>query len=183
MCGRFVEKKGFEYGVRAFAQIRNEFPKAQLRIVGDGPLRPEIEGLVREHDLAERVLILGSLPYDAYAKEADKAHILLAPSVTAANGDSEGGAPTVLLEMQARGLPILSTRHADIPEVVADQVSGFLVPERDVKALSEKLVQLLAHPEQWDEMGRAGRAHMERQHDIVSLARELEGKYDSVITR
>ena len=161
MCGRFVEKKGFEVGIRAFAQIRHEFPKARLRIVGDGPLRPDIERLVRKHELDEYVLILGALPYDAYAEEAVRAHIFLAPSVTAANGDSEGGAPTVLLEMQARGLPILSSRHADIPEVVVDNVSGYLAPERDVEALSEKLVQLLAHPEQWDEMGQAGRAHME----------------------
>lgn len=131
--------------------------------------------------MEERVLLLGALPYHAYGEEADKAHILLAPSVTAANGDSEGGAPTVLLEMQARGLPILSTRHADIPEVVVDNVSGYLVPERDIEALSAKLVHLLAHPEQWDGIGEAGRAHVERQHDIVRLARELEGKYDALI--
>ena len=89
----------------------------------------------------------------------------------------------MLLEMQARGLPVLSTRHADIPEVVLDGASGYLVAERDEMALGEKLAGLLAHPENWTEMGRAGRAHIEKQHDIVALARQLEGKYDQVLGR
>jgi colanic acid/amylovoran biosynthesis glycosyltransferase len=179
MVGRFVEKKGFEYGIRAFARILPEFPSARLRIVGDGELRAPLEQLVQQLEVEDEVVMLGAVPYDVYTEEARRAHIFMAPSVTAANGDSEGGAPTVLLEMQARGLPVLSTLHADIPEVVVDGASGYLVPERDEVTMSERLAELLAHPERWDEMGRAGRAHMERQHNIVTLAQELERKYDS----
>jgi colanic acid/amylovoran biosynthesis glycosyltransferase len=181
MCGRFVEKKGFEYGIRAFARIQPEFPRAQLRIVGDGSLQPNLEQLIQDLSLQEHTVMLGALPYDAYSREAMDAHVLLAPSVTAANGDSEGGAPTVLLEMQARGVPVVSTYHADIPEVVLDGVTGYLVPERDEEALSEKLAELLDNPENWEAMGRAGRAHMEKRHDIVKLAQELESKYDRVL--
>lgn len=183
MCGTFREKKGHEYGIQAFARILSEFPRTQLRIIGDGVLRPSIERLIDELGLerGKNVFLLGYLTYDAYEKEAANAHIFMAPSVTASNGDSEGGAPTVLLEMQARGLPVLSTWHADIPEVVIDGASGYLVPERDVVALGEKLAELLAHPKQWSEMGRAGRAHIEKQHDIVKLAQELERKYDTVL--
>ena len=182
MCGRFVEKKGFEYGVRAFSRILQEFPNARLRIVGDGPLRPKVERLIGSlgPEVGERITLLGYLSYAAYAEEAESAHILMAPSVTAADGDSEGGAPTVLLEMQARGVPVLSTWHADIPEVVVDGASGYLVPERDEAALAEKLVELLAHPERWGEMGRAGRSHIENQHNIVNLALQLEERYDAV---
>jgi colanic acid/amylovoran biosynthesis glycosyltransferase len=180
MCGRFVEKKGFEYGIRAFSRVVNEFPNVQLRIVGDGPLRPGVERLIRDLHVADRVVLLGYLDYDSYAREAERAHLFMAPSVTAANGDSEGGAPTVILEMEARGLPVLSTRHADIPEVVMDGVSGYLVPERDAVALATKLSWLLAHPERWNEMGKAGRSHIEDQHDIVKLAQQLEEKYDAV---
>jgi colanic acid/amylovoran biosynthesis glycosyltransferase len=82
--------------------------------------------------------------------------------------------------MEARGLPVLSTRHADIPEVVVDGVSGYLVPERDEIALATKLSRLLAHPETWNEMGKAGRSHIENQHDVVKLAQQLEEKYDGV---
>jgi colanic acid/amylovoran biosynthesis glycosyltransferase len=181
MCGRFVEKKGFEYGIRAFARIRSEFPRSQLRLVGDGPLRPYLEQLIQDLSLQKHTVLLGALPYNAYSREAMDAHVLLAPSVTAASGDSEGGAPTVLLEMQARGIPVVSTRHADIPEVVLDGASGYLVPERDEEALSEKLAELLDNPESWEAMGRAGRAHMEKQHDIVKLAQDLEYKYDRIL--
>lgn len=180
MCGRFVEKKGFEDGIYAFAQILPEFPKAQLRIVGDGPLRPSIVQLIDRLEINDQVELMGAVEYDVYAEEARQAHLFMAPSVTAANGDTEGGAPTVLLEMQARGLPVLSTFHADIPEIVVDGDSGYLVPEHDSAALSEKLAQLLAHPEDWDGMGRAGRAHVEKRHDIVTLAQELEHKYDAL---
>jgi colanic acid/amylovoran biosynthesis glycosyltransferase len=180
MCGRFVEKKGFEDGIRAFARILPEFPKAQLRILGDGVLRPRIVQLMRDLGVEDKVELLGIVSYDVYAEEARQAHLFMAPSVTAANGDSEGGAPTVLLEMQARGIPVLSTLHADIPEVVSAGASGLLVPEGDNVALSEKLAELLAHPEGWDQMGKAGRAHMERQHDVVTVTQELERKYDAV---
>jgi colanic acid/amylovoran biosynthesis glycosyltransferase len=180
MVGRLVEKKGFEYGIRAFARILPRFPNAQLRIVGDGKLRARLEQIVQQLGIGDEVVMLGAVPYAVYAEEARRAHIFMAPSATAANGDSEGGAPTVLLEMQARGLPVLSTQHADIPEVVIDGASGYLVPERDEVALSQKLAELLAHPERWHEMGRAGRTHMEKQHNIVTVTKELERKYDSL---
>lgn len=182
MCGRFVEKKGFEYGIRAFSRVLLEFPNAQLRIIGDGPLRRRIQSLVRRLGLenGERVVLLGHLSYARYQQEATNSHIFMAPSVTAADGDSEGGAPTVLLEMQARGLPVLSTLHADIPEVVVNGASGYLVSERDELALAQKLVELLAHPERWNQMGKAGRAHIESQHNIVTLAQQLEKIYDIV---
>lgn len=182
MCGSFREKKGHEYGIKAFARIRAEFPKARLRIIGDGPLRPSIVSLIKSLGLGlgKDVFLLGYLNYDAYMVESACAHIFMAPSVTASDGDSEGGAPTVLLEMQAMGLPVLSTHHADIPEVVVDGESGYLVPERDEVTLGEKLVELLAHPERWNAMGRAGRAHVERQHDITKVTTHIEEQYDTV---
>ena len=182
MCGSFREKKGHEYGIKAFARIRAEFSKARLRIIGDGPLRPGIISLINSLGLrlGEDVVLLGYLNYSAYMAEAAGTHLFMAPSVTASNGDSEGGAPTVLLEMQAMGLPVLSTHHADIPEVVANGESGYLVPEPDEVALSEKLMELLVYPQNWNEMGRAGRAHIERRHDIVKLAAQLEDRYDMV---
>ena len=71
-------------------------------------------------------------------------------ALTAADGDSEGGAPVGIIEMQAAGMPVLSTYHADIPEVVRDGESGYLVPERDVEALAEKLDKLINEPETWE---------------------------------
>ncbi len=181
MAGRFVEKKGLRYAIEAFARVAARWPMTRLEIVGDGPLRAEIERTIRETGLAGRIRLLGSLDHRGYLERAAAASLFVAPSVTAADGDTEGGAPTTLLEMQAAGLPVLSTRHADIPEVVQDGASGFLVPERDVEALSARLDWLLSHADRWAEMGAAGREQMLCVHDVAQQAPRLERLYFELI--
>ena len=82
--------------------------------------------------------------------------------------------------MQAAGLPVLSTHHADIPHIVIDGTTGFLVPERDVDALAEPLDWLLVHPDAWPTMGRAGRAHILETHNIEREVSGLESHYLSL---
>jgi colanic acid/amylovoran biosynthesis glycosyltransferase len=105
----------------------------------------------------------------------------MAPSLTDDTGESEGGAPTVLLEMQAAGMPVISTLHADIPEVVIDGRSGFLVAERDSNALAEKLLFLVEHPEIWEFMGKAGRKNIEEDYNIRLEAPKLERVYEQLV--
>ncbi len=180
-CGRFVEKKGLIYALKAVKNVVERFQSLEFRIIGDGPLKAEIENFIKTKKLDEYVVLLGYQPHHIFLEEVQKAHILLQPSVTAENGDSEGGAPTVLIEAQASGLPIISTYHADIPGVVIDGKSGFLAPERDVDALTEKLEYLIKHPEIWPEMGKAGRAFVEEKHNSEKLIRQLEGIYYNVL--
>ena len=73
------------------------------------------------------------------------------------------------LEAQAAGIPVVSTQLGGIPESVLDGKSGFLVPQRDVDALAEKLCYLIEHPELWAQMGRAGYAHVKANYDINKL--------------
>jgi colanic acid/amylovoran biosynthesis glycosyltransferase len=98
--------------------------------------------------------------------------------VTAADGDQEG-TPTVLIEALARGLPVLSTWHSAIPEVVQDGVSGHLVEERDVPDLAAKLRTLVEERERWPEMGRAGHDHIRSHFDIDKLCADLTKIYHS----
>ena len=86
-----------------------------------------------------------------------------------------------LIEMSAYGMPIVSTFHCDIPEVVLDGKSGFLVPEKDTKGLAERLEHLINHPELWEPMGRAGRKHIEEEFNIVKQSVKLEEIYDSLL--
>lgn len=180
VCASFREKKGVRYAVEAFGRICGRYPTARLRIIGDGPLRGEIVQKIRDLDLGDRVDVLGVQPYERFLEEVSTCDILLQPSVTASDGDTEGGAPVVLIEAQAAGMPVVATHHADIPEVVRDGVSGFLVPERDVEALAERMVYLLGHPEAWEKMGRAGRGHVEQEYDVRVQVSKLEDVYDSV---
>ena len=106
--------------------------------------------------------------------------ILLAPSITAHDKDQEG-IPVVLMETMAMGLPIISTLHSGIPELVQDGISGYLVPERDVDALAEKLNYLIEHPELWSEMGKAGRAFVEENFNIDKLNDRLVEIFQSLL--
>jgi colanic acid/amylovoran biosynthesis glycosyltransferase len=110
-------------------------------------------------------------------QEMQDADLFLQPSVTAADGDSEGGAPTTLLEAQACGLPVLATQHADIPYVVSEGESALLAPERDVDALFKNLLVLLDEPERWAAMGSAGRVRVEHLHDALVEVPRLEQLY------
>ena len=80
--------------------------------------------------------------------------------MTASDGDTEGGAPVTLIELSATGMPIVSTTHCDIPNVVRDGKSGLLAPERDVDGLAERLRWMIENSEKWPAMGKAGRDYV-----------------------
>ena len=176
-AGRFVEKKGLVYALEACEILARRNLRFELRVIGDGPLNDSVRRFVRDRRLNGFVQFLGFLSYADYLRELREADALVQPSVTAANGDTEGGAPTTILEAQALGVPVVATRHADIPNVVARDGSAFLVPERDSRALAEALERLITAPEVWPRMGEAGRAHVREFHDVSREIDRLEDAY------
>ncbi len=176
-CASFREKKGLRQALEAVARARSEHPGLVFRIGGDGPERGEVEALVSRLGLADCTRLLGFLSHERMIDEMDAADLFLQPSVTARNGDSEGGAPTTVLEAQACGLPVLATHHADLPHVVVEGESALLAPERDVERLTANLLTLLKGPERWMAMGEAGRAHVLRCHDAEREVARLEDRY------
>ncbi|MGH7342643.1 MAG: glycosyltransferase, partial [Candidatus Rokuibacteriota bacterium] len=180
--GRMIEKKGMEFSIRAVAGLVRRHPDVRYEIVGDGPLRPAIEALISELDL-ERVVVLHGARDAAFVRDRmAAAHLFVLTSVTAASGDQEGQA-VVLQEAQACGLPVVTTDHSGLPEAIDAGRSGFLVPERDVDALVDRLEHLVSHPDLWASMGRAGRAYVEARFDNRTLLRELEGLYTELVER
>ncbi|MBI4538170.1 MAG: glycosyltransferase [Gemmatimonadetes bacterium] len=181
-CGRFVRKKGLAHALQAVARLREAALDFEFRVIGYGELYDEVLRLIRELTLERQVRLLGGVTHSGFRRHLLESHVLLAPSLTdPVTGDSEGGAPTVLIEAQATGLPVLSTHHADIPEVVQDGESGVLVPEGDVDGLSLALLDLATHPERWRNLGMAGRAHVERHYNIEIETEKLERVYDAVV--
>ena len=179
-CGRLVEKKGIFDALQAFKQVANLWPQMIFRIVGDGELKQKLIHRIQELGLADRVEVLGALDHHRVLEEMGKAHLFILPSKTARNGNMEG-TPTVLLEAQASGLPVLSTYHADIPEVVLDGRSGFLVDEGDVDALAGQLGVLLSQPQKWAEFGDKGRKHIEQHYNIYHEVKKLEALYQELV--
>lgn len=177
---RLVEKKGVEYGIRAVAKLVNSNLNVKYTIVGDGPLKKKLQKLIKKLRLSDTVQLLGSQPQQEVIKILKNSDIFLAPSVTSKSGDQEG-IPVVLMETMAMGLPVVSTEHSGIPELVKDGISGFLVPERDVDTLSDKLNYLVKHPEVWSSMGVAGRAFVEENYDIDKLNHKLVNIYQDLL--
>lgn len=173
--GRFVEKKGCEYLIRALARLQSEGVPARGVLVGDGPLRPELERLAGE--TGAQVEFAGFLPLADVKDWLARASVVAVPSVTARNGDSEG-LPTVILEAQAMGTPVVATRHAGNAEGVAEDRTALVVGERDVAALSDAVRFFLQDAAAVEAFGAAGRAFVEAKFDIATQARGLEDLYD-----
>lgn len=178
--GRFVEKKGIEFGIRAVALAVKKYPLLTYHIVGDGELKDEITQLIAQLNVGKHIKLMGWRSPEEVTQLMGESDIFLAPSVTSINGDQEG-TPTVIIEALARGLPVLSTNHAGIPELVQDGRSGFLVPERDPIVLAEKVEYLCKHPEKCLEMSRVGRDWVERHHDIEMLNNQLVVNYERLL--
>lgn len=176
MAASFREKKGLHVGLRALSLIG---ARLEVVVVGDGPLRQELQ-LIAEHGRLQ-VQWLGYLEPEQLIQEMLKADFFLQPSLTAADGDTEGGAPVTLLEAQATGLPVVATTHADIPEVTRPGESALLVPENDVHALAGAIEQLLAETWRWPQMGRAGQAHVTQEFQAATQGERLSLVYDGLI--
>ena len=181
-AGRLVEKKQVLDALEAFKKVADLRQDIEFCIVGDGDLRPSVEVRIRQLNLEDRVVLRGAVSHAETLREMDEADLFILPSATAPNGDMEG-TPTVLMEAQASGLPVVSTFHADIPEVVVDGESGLLAPERDIGVLAKHLKHLLDDPGCWAEMGAAGRRHVEENYDIRREVGKLEGVYKRLLTR
>lgn len=174
--GRFIPKKGLHILLAALGLVRDALGPWQLRLIGDGPEADAARELIRSNKLEGHIKMLGFLSRKAMIEEMTQAHLLAAPSVTAPDGDSEGGAPTVLLEAQAMGLPVVASDHADIPFAVAPVYRAGLACEGDVARYAASLVAAVRAEASWPEMAAAGRQHVLEQHGSANF-RNLETLY------
>jgi colanic acid/amylovoran biosynthesis glycosyltransferase len=175
-AARLVPKKGVDLSIQAFAAARSRLGEAELWVIGDGPERDALDELAARLGIASAVRFLGGVSYDAYQDAVRRAHVCIQPSRTAPDGDTEGGAPTVILEMQASGRPVVATRHADIPFVVARPDE--LADEEDVEGLAAQLVRLTElSPDEWRDRAQAARSLVEAEHDARRQAARVEDLY------
>lgn len=181
----FREKKGIPIALEALARFRNVYDQFELTIIGDAFLeqdRAEKERIlekVREADLASRVRFLGAQPYKKVLQEAYQHHIFLAPSLTASDGDCEGGAPVAVIEMAATGMPIVSTTHCDIPFVLSKQNAPYLAGERDSIGLCDAIVRLVSS--EWKDLLQSNRTYIEQELDAQRQANRLCHIYQELL--
>jgi len=178
---RLVEMKGVKYGIQAVARLVRSGKSIHYKIAGDGVLRGELENLIMELGMDRSIQLLGWKDHDNIARLMEHAHILMTPSITAANGEQEG-IPNVVKEAMAMGIPVCSTFHSGIPELLENGVSGYLAPERDADLLAECLAKLIDYSEGWPEMGRSGRKKVEEEFEMNKLNDKLIALYRSMVT-
>jgi colanic acid/amylovoran biosynthesis glycosyltransferase len=181
MC-RLVEKKGLEYGMRAFARVATLGAGFEWHIAGDGPLRASLEDLARELGVQDRVTFHGPVTRARALELLAHAHACLAPSVTARNGDQEG-LPVTIVESTACGLPVVTTKHSGIPELVRHSETGYLAPERDVETLVGMLATMALEHGRWPALGRRGREIVEAEYDVHVLNDRLSALLEEVAAK
>jgi colanic acid/amylovoran biosynthesis glycosyltransferase len=176
IAGSFTEKKGIPYGIKALGEIGKETPVA-LTIIGDAMRGPKekmkIMQVLEESGLRSKTRLLGYQPHRRLFEEAYKHHLFLSPSVTAQSGDTEGGAPVSIIEMAATGMPVVSTTHCDIPEVLNYGEDSWLAQERDIDGLVSIIRKWLDRTDKWPEFLAHARSHIETEYDAVKQGQRL----------
>jgi colanic acid/amylovoran biosynthesis glycosyltransferase len=178
--GRLTEKKGLHDAIAAFAALKQSGAGADYTIVGDGPERAALEAQARELGVADSLHFAGALPQQQVLERLSRSDVLMAPSVTATDGDEEG-IPNVLKEAMAVGVLVVSTRHSGIPELVEDGETGFLVAEHDVPGLAGKLKLIGGKPDVWAGIQVAARRRIEAEYDIERLNDQLVSLYQNLL--
>lgn len=183
IAASFREKKGIPDAVEAVALLQKDIP-VELTIIGDAGTdqdsqreKQRILNALQRNSLMNRTRLLGYQPHNVLLQEASRHHIFLSPSLTAKDGDTEGGAPVSLIEMAASGMPIVSTTHCDIPEIVLHGLTGLLASERDVSALHNHLDWFSKHHECWGRVLKAGREHVEKEYSLSTQGERLAALY------
>jgi colanic acid/amylovoran biosynthesis glycosyltransferase len=184
-AGTMREKKGLRYALEGAAAARAAGVRIELHIVGEatdkrGDKETVVDTIKLSADLGldDVIVRYPFVTFQELLSIALRSHVFLAPSVTAADGDSEG-TPFVLQQMMATGMPVISTRHADIPYLFGEHES-MLVAERDSKAIADRLIEYDRDADLLLEDGRRLRRQIAEHFDVRACAARLSAVYDTL---
>jgi glycosyltransferase involved in cell wall biosynthesis len=179
---RISEEKGVEYSLRAFNEVVSIYPNLRYVIVGDGPLKDKMERLSLELGLGEKVSFVGSKSPREIRELLCESDVFVQHSVESSNGWVEGFGVTIA-EASAMNLPVVVTSCGGITDQVIDGVTGYIVPQRDVNAMADRMKRLVEDIDLRSKMGRAGRTRMVKNFDTKKQIQKLEMVLDESINR
>ena len=177
--GRLVEKKGHEALIHAFNLIHFLYPNARLHIIGEGQNKQKLAALIDQLMLNDAVILRGALTSPEIAEELKKAHIFCLASQKASSGDVEG-IPNAIKEAMSIGIPIVTTEHGGIPEIMKHMVTGYLTTEKDALALARGFLYYIENPYVWRSITRKARAVIEEKFDFKKQIKEQERLYSLI---
>lgn len=173
----FVEKKGHKYTVEAFSRLLKSHKNVKLLLAGDGPLIDDVRSQVKSLGIDDSVEFVGRVDSHEVQQLMADADLFLHHSVTAQNGDMEG-IPTVIMEAMACGLPVVSSNHSGIPELITSGCDGLLVNEKDVDGYVEALMEMLRSEQ---DFGASARKIIENKFNLEIQNQELVILYRDVM--
>lgn len=183
IVGRFKEKKGYFVLLDAFKKLVDSGRPAKLVIVGFGELKEKLLKRIEELNLTSHVEFNDTTLIKDYfsfvVARYYEADVFVLPSIVAMDNDQEG-TPLTIIEAAATGLPVISTDVAGVPDVVRNSVTGYVIPQKNVGALFEKMAYLADHFEVRQSLGRAGREFIEREFSLSSLPERLDKVYNKL---
>jgi glycosyltransferase involved in cell wall biosynthesis len=171
-AARLAPVKGHRYLLEALGKLAARGVAFQCDLVGDGPLRAELEQLARELGIADRVAFLGRLPHDEMLARLNAAAWDIAVMSSTETGNEFEGIPVALTEAAAAGIPIVASQTGSIPEIVTPE-NGLLFPQRDAERFADALQRLILDPALRRRMGRAGRARVDEFFRTEATTRAL----------
>ena len=163
---RLVEKKGLDTLIEACAILRDRGIEFRCKIAGDGPMRQDLVSMITQHNLAERVELLGALPNEKVRELVASSSVFCLPCRDDSSGDRDG-IPVALMEAMACKVATVSGDLPAIRELIEDRISGRLVPGGDAEALAGTLEELLARPELRESLGVQGRMRIAQEFDLA----------------
>lgn len=176
--GRFVDKKAPHLTLLAFREVVRACPEARLIMVGDGVLMDACRQLTKALDMEKAVDFLGLQSHTEVATLMRKVRAFILHSVTTSENDVEG-TPVAVLEAGAAGLPVVSSRHAGVKDVVIHGETGFLVEEGDLRAMARYMIELIRDPALAASIGKCAREHVSanfsQEKSLATLWRIIEG--------
>lgn len=163
-AARFVEKKGYPFLLAAFEKVKRQYTNCTLTIIGYGSEKGKIDELVSRHQVEDSVSVNDTKMQpdfvQYYYKNLCASDIFVLPSTTSKTGDDEGGPSLTLVAAQASGLPVICTPFPGSEVSVFDQKTGVLTEPDNAETLAENMMELIRHPERWNELGKAASEHV-----------------------
>ncbi|GAA4313688.1 colanic acid biosynthesis glycosyltransferase WcaL [Pontixanthobacter gangjinensis] len=184
IVSRLIAKKSHILILKAFIRIISINKNFKFTIVGEGPLREKIEEFIKKNpELFKRVELIGNISQEEVVSLLRLHHVFIHPSTTSIPFGDKEDTPTAILEAMAIGLPIISTFHAGIPDLVKNNENGILVPERNIDYLVDAINYFLNYPEKINQFGNNSRKIAEEKFDtgqnclrLVKILKENQKK-------
>lgn len=180
--GRLVYKKGFEYLIDAISLLRNKYPNIRLIIGGDGDLMTELREKAKNKSIVNKVIFAGDINRDEISNYYNLSDVFVAPSIIDDRGNTDGG-PVVSLESMACGKPQILTNVLGMADVIKDGINGYVVPQKNPKALADAMEKFIVSPKLRYEMGRKNILLARQTLSLDKIGKEYTEFFKKVLSK